>query len=51
MAETLIGDSVICEAYKTIEVHSDVVPKEVNFEIVREYPHRDDAYTQGLGLV
>ena len=48
LAETLIGDSAVCDAYKTIEVHSDVVPKEVEFEIVGEFPHNEYAYTQGL---
>ncbi|NND77715.1 MAG: glutaminyl-peptide cyclotransferase [Flavobacteriales bacterium] len=48
LAEMMMGDSIICESYKTIEVYSDVVPTKLEFEVVREYPHNEEAYTQGL---
>ncbi len=36
---------------RDIDVFSDLVPKELSYEIVAEYPHDKDAYTQGLEFV
>ena len=47
-AEMLIADSILCEAYKTIEVVSDIEPEQWSYEIIVEYPHQISAYTQGL---
>jgi len=48
LAEMSLGDSVICDAYKTIEVYSEIKPTRRDFSILNNFSHNSDAYTQGL---
>lgn len=48
LSELVLIDSVICDAYKTIEVYSDIEPKTISFSVVAQYPHEIESYTQGL---
>jgi len=34
--------------YKTFEVLSDIVPEQLNYEIVQTHPHNQDFFTEGL---
>ncbi len=48
LAEMIIGDSIICDSYKTIEVYSEIKPAKRDFSILNSFSHNSDAYTQGL---
>lgn len=37
--------------YPRIKFLSDVVPQELSYEVITEYPHDNDAYTQGLFFI
>ncbi|MEM7163607.1 MAG: glutaminyl-peptide cyclotransferase [Bacteroidota bacterium] len=48
LAEMTIGDSILCESYKTIEVVSEIQPEAWKYDVISEFPHQTSAYTQGL---
>ena len=41
LAEMSIGDSVICDAYKTIEVFSEVTPIKRDFNVLNNFVHNN----------
>ena len=43
-------DGVKGENYSVIEALSDIIPKEYGYEIIKEYPHNIDHYTQGFEI-
>ena len=43
-------DGVKGENYFVIEAFSDIIPEEYGYEIVKEYPHNIDHYTQGFEI-
>lgn len=42
------GDSVSESNTVSITLLSDITPKRLNYEVVAQYPHDEDAFTQGL---
>ena len=43
-------DDVKGENYFVIEVFSDIVPKQYGYEIINEYPHNTEHFTQGFEI-
>ena len=46
--DMMLGDSLICSSYKTLEIISNLVPVQQSFSIENIFPHQLESYTQGL---